>query len=240
MRLPHLFSAAAALTALAACAPHGSTVDKPSQSAVPGTPAALTFTNEQFYKDGKFDEEAAKDAVVKLMHYYAYPVTAKTRDALWVSDYGTGKFIEVGLAAIMIDNNTHDRYMLQHLFLLPHQMLPEHMHKKPANSDLPAKMEGWWVHNGATYTVGEGADNLKDFSEVKIPSAYKGELHARHVVKLSPGEFDKLGKVFGWHWQIAGPAGAIITEVANVHDGPSVCHAVPSINEHFLKPEPSK
>jgi D-lyxose ketol-isomerase len=195
---------------------------------------SLKFNNADFYTaDGKFNEEAGKDAVLRLMKYYKYPVTEKTRSQLWVSDYGTGHFTEVGLAAIMYANDTKDRYMLQDIFLLPNQMLPEHWHEKPA-SDLPAKMEGWLVRNGLSYIVGEGEDNLAAFPEIKIPASHTGGATVKNVVKTLPGEFVPLSKAFSHHWQFAGPRGAIITEVANVHDNGSVRHQVKSIDAHFL------
>jgi D-lyxose ketol-isomerase len=191
------------------------------------------FSNADFYAGGKFSEEAAKDAVIRLMKYYRYPVTEKTRGQLWVSDYGTGRFTELGLAAIMYVNDTQDRYMLQDLFLLPHQMLPEHWHEKP-DSDLPAKMEGWLVRNGTSYIVGEGEDNRASFPEIKIPACHGGGVTVGYVVKAVPGDFVPLSKVFSHHWQFAGDKGAIITEVANVHDNASVRHQVKAINDHFL------
>ncbi|MDR0726317.1 MAG: hypothetical protein LBF59_09985 [Prevotellaceae bacterium] len=194
---------------------------------------SLKFNNADFYTDGKFNEEAGKDAVLRLMKYYNYPVTDKTRAQLWVSDYGTGHFTEVGLAAIMYVNDTKDKYMLQDIFLLPNQMLPEHWHEKPAN-DLPAKMEGWLVRNGLSYIVGEGEDNLASFHEIKIPASHTGGVTVKNVVKTLPGEFVPLSKVFSHHWQFAGSQGAIITEVANVHDNGSVRHQVKSINDYFL------
>jgi D-lyxose ketol-isomerase len=194
---------------------------------------SLAFNNADFYKDGKFNEEAGKDAIIRLMKYYNYPVTDKTRSQLWVSDYGTGHFTEVGLAAIMYANDTKDRYMLQDMFLLPNQMLPEHWHEKP-DSDLPAKMEGWLVRNGLSYIVGEGEDNLASFPEIKIPAAHTGGVTVKNVIKTLPGEFVPLSKVFTHHWQFAGPQGAIITEVANVHANEAVRHQVKSINDYFL------
>jgi D-lyxose ketol-isomerase len=194
---------------------------------------SLKFNNADFYKDGKFNEEAGKDAIIRLMKYYNYPVTEKTRSQLWVSDYGTGHFTEVGLAAIMYANDTKDRYMLQDMFLLPNQMLPEHWHEKPDN-DLPAKMEGWLVRNGLSYIVGEGEDNLASFPDIKIPAAHTGGVTVKNVVKTLPGEFVPLSKVFSHHWQFAGPQGAIITEVANVHANEAVRHQVKSINDYFL------
>jgi hypothetical protein len=191
------------------------------------------FSNADFYAGGKFDEDAAKDVVIRLMKYYRYPVTEKTRGQLWVSDYGTGRFTELGLAAIMYVNDTKDRYMLQDLFLLPHQMLPEHWHEKPDN-DLPAKMEGWLVRNGTSYIVSEGEDNLASFPEIKIPACHEGGITVGHAVKAVPGDFVPLSKFFSHHWQFAGDKGAIITEVANVHDNVSVRHQVKAINDHFL------
>jgi D-lyxose ketol-isomerase len=194
---------------------------------------SLVFNNADFYTDGKFNEEAAKDAIFKLMNYYNYPVTDKTRSQLWVSDYGTGHFTEVGLAAIMYANDTKDHYMLQDMFLLPNQMLPEHWHEKP-QSELPAKMEGWLVRNGLSYIVGEGDDNLAAFPEIKIPNSHPGGVTVKYVVKTLPGEFVPLSGVFSHHWQFAGSEGAIITEVANVHVNEAVRHQVPAIDKHFL------
>ncbi|MDR1982147.1 MAG: hypothetical protein LBQ39_11110 [Tannerellaceae bacterium] len=195
---------------------------------------SLVFNNADFYTaGGQFNEEAAKDAVIRLMNYYGYPVTDKTRAQLWVSDYGTGHFTEVGLAAIMYANDTEDLYMLQDIFLLPNQMLPEHWHEKP-DSNLPAKMEGWMIRNGLSYVVGEGADNLASFPDIKVPACHTGGVSVAHVVKALPGDFVPLSRVYSHHWQFAGDKGAIITEVANVHDNASVRHQVPAINDHFL------
>jgi hypothetical protein len=207
--------------------------EKKSSGAACCSAGSLAFDNAAFYAaDGTFNEEAARDAVVRLMERYHYPVTGKTRDQLWVSDYGTGRFTEVGLAAIMHANDTVNRYMLQDLFLLPNQMLPEHWHEKPAG--LPAKMEGWLVRAGSSYIVGEGEDNLAAFPAIKIPACHAGGVTVKHVVEALPGDFVHLSRVYSRHWQFAGPGGAIITEVANVHDGASVRHQVAAINDFFL------
>jgi len=194
---------------------------------------SLVFSNEAFYTDGKFNVEAGKDAILRLMKYYNYPVTERTREQLWVSDYGTGRFTELGLAAIMYVNNETDRYMLQDLFMLPNQMLPEHWHEKPSG-ELPAKMEGWLVRNGLSYIVGEGEDNISQFPAVKVPACHTGGVTVKNVVKTLPGEFVPLGRMYAHHWQFAGPEGAIVTEVANVHSNEAVRHQVPSINNFFL------
>ncbi len=88
----------------------------------------FAITNEQLYKDGKFDEDAGKDAVIALMKHHGYPVFDGVRDKIWVADYGRGQFTKLGLAAVSFVNNERDRYMLMDLFLMPGQMLPEHWH----------------------------------------------------------------------------------------------------------------
>jgi hypothetical protein len=224
---------AATLVALTACSQGNRQKEDCTEAQSCGEKESLVFDNAVFYApDGKFNENAAKDAVIRLMKYYGYPVTGKTRDQLWVSDYGTGRFTEVGLAAIMYANDTTDLYMLQDMFLLPHQMLPEHWHEKP--DGFPAKMEGWLVRNGLSYVVGEGEDNLASFPEIKIPAAHEGGVTVKNVIKALPGDFVPLSKVYSHHWQFAGEQGAIITEVANVHVNEAVRHQVTSINNHFL------
>jgi hypothetical protein len=44
-----------------------------------------------------------------------------------------------------------------------------------------------------------------------------------------------LAKVGTRHWQYAGPEGAIITEVANVHTNSAVRHTDPAMNKYFLE-----
>jgi D-lyxose ketol-isomerase len=193
--------------------------------------AAPVFDNASFYKDGKFDVEKGKDAVIALMKYHGYPDYPGMREALWVSDYGTGEFTRLGLAARMWKNNEADRYMLMDLFLLPGQMLPEHWHL--AAGDNPSKREGWLVRYGSAHIVGEGEPNLAP--EVVVPKCHNGgEATVKHEVFAKAGEFVALNREGAHHWQLAGPEGAIVTEVANVHTGPGVRHLDPAINKNFL------
>lgn len=195
---------------------------------------SLDFKNEDFYtSDGKFNEEAAKDAVIALMNYYNYPVTDKTRGSIWVSDYGTGRYTELGLACIGYANRLDDGYMLQDLFLLPNQMLPEHWHEKI--NKYPAKLEGWLVRNGKSYIVGIGEDNLADYPEIIIPQCHEnGTVTVKNVIPAGVGEFVPLKEVLTHHWQFAGKEGAIISEVANGHVDKAVRHLDKKINAHFL------
>lgn len=167
------------------------------------------------------------------MKYYNYPVTDKTRELIWVSDYGTGRYAELGLACIGYANNLDDGYMLQDLFLLPNQMLPEHWHEKI--NKYPAKLEGWLVRNGKSYIVGIGEDNQAGYPDIKIPQCHEnGTVTVKNVTPAGVGEFVPLKQVLTHHWQYAGKEGAIITEVANGHVNEAVRHLDKRINGHFL------
>jgi D-lyxose ketol-isomerase len=194
--------------------------------------ASLMFKNEDFYgKDGKFDVEKGKDAIMALCKHHGYPVFPELREKLWVSDYGTGQFTKLGLAACLFINNEKDRYMLMDLFLLPGQMLPEHWHLDGETN--PAKREGWLVRWGLSHIVGIGEPNLG--KDVVIPKCHMGgKATTEHETVAKPGMFVPLAEVKTRHWQFAGPEGAIITEVANVHTNPAVRHSDKAINDNFL------
>ncbi len=190
----------------------------------------LKFDNEQFYDaEGNFLEERAKDALMEMLEYHNYPVFDSLRERIWVTDYNKGRYAELGLASVMFVNDTKDRYMLMDIFLLPGQMLGEHMHY--AAEGNPAKMEGWLVRNGKSYIVGIGEDNMEQFPQVVVPTSHwEGKVTAKSIVEANPGDFVKLVQVRSPHWQFAGPEGAIITEVANVHTGAGVRRSDPAMN----------
>lgn len=193
---------------------------------------SIKLNNADFYDaDGKFDVEKGKDAVITLMKYHGYPVTEGLRERIWVSDYNTGQYTKLGLAAVMHKNNETDRYMLMDLFLMPGQMLPEHWHLSTQKN--PAKMEGWLVRSGLSYIIGEGKANLP--KEVVVPACHNnGKVTVDHCVTATPGVFVSLNRVKAHHWQFGGPEGAIITESANVHDNAGVRHLDKGINDFFL------
>jgi D-lyxose ketol-isomerase len=186
----------------------------------------LSFRNEQFYgPDGKFNVEAGKDAIIKLMEYHKYPVFKDVRERLWVSDYGLGQFTKLGLAAWQFINDQEGNFMVMDLYLLPNQMLPEHCHL--ATAKCAAKMEGWVVRHGISYVYGEG-EPTKDMKAV-IPDFEKGNVTVYHETILLPGQSAKLNRKEARHWQFAGPEGAILTESATYHDNDGVRHTDPKI-----------
>ena len=111
-------------------------------------------------------------------------------------------------------------------------MMPEHWHVKTNKN--PAKLEGWLVRYGSAYIVGEGDANLP--ANIVIPKCHnKGKATVLHGVFRKAGQWAELNRAMAHHWQYAGKEGAIVTEVANVHDGSGVRHLDKKINDYFLK-----
>ena len=173
------------------------------------------FKNEEFYKEGKFDPDAAKEAYYEFMAYYSYPVVPrlKTED-FWVLDFALGNFMEVGMAGIFWINNLEDGYFGHDIWLLPGQMIPEHAHMKTAKAG--PKMEGWHVRHGWVYVYGEGEPTPG--VDERIPPLHRKIAVARTEKKLMPGECATLGGAEQKHWMLAGPEGAIVSEYATYHD----------------------
>ena len=195
------------------------------------------FNNADFYdSNGKFLEEKAKDAVLEMCRYHRYPIFPKLRENLYVTDYGIGEFTTVGLACVFFANNVDGpySYMMLDIYLLPNQMLAEHWHLVPEKTpNCAQKNEGWLVRHGRSYVVGEGDPNLPP--EVVVPKCHaEGKVTVENCVIADPGDFVPLGTLGSHHWQLAGKEGAIITEVANAHDGASVRHLDPKANAAFL------
>ena len=190
----------------------------------------LKFTNAQFYDaDGKFLEEKAKDALMEMLKYHNYPIFDGLREKIWLTDYNQGNYAQLGLASVMFVNNTEDKYMLMDIFLLPNQMLGEHMHF--AAEGNPVKMEGWQVRHGESYIVGIGENNRDQFPQVVVPKEHwDGKVTSNYIIEAEEGDFASLAKAESPHWQMAGPEGVVITEVGNVHTNSGVLRSDPKMN----------
>jgi D-lyxose ketol-isomerase len=186
----------------------------------------IHFENEFFYNsDGSFNVERGKDAYIALMKYHGYPIFDGLREGLWVSDYGLGKFTELGLGAYGFINDEKGGYLGQDMYLLPNQMLPEHYHIE--TSKAKPKMEGWHVRYGLSYTYGEGDSTLS--SHIKIPDFEKAYVSVYHETPLAVGQTAVLNRETARHWQFGGPEGAIISEYGSYHDNDAVRHSDPNI-----------
>ncbi|MBF8149716.1 hypothetical protein ITJ86_07380 [Winogradskyella sp. F6397] len=190
----------------------------------------LKFTNEQFYDaEGQFLKEKAKDALIEMLEYHNYPIFDGLREKIWLTDYNQGNYAELGLASIMFVNNEEDQYMLMDIFLLPGQMLGEHMHF--AAEGNPVKMEGWLVRHGKSYIVGVGENNRDQFPQVVVPqSHWDGKTTTNYIIEANEGDFASLAEPESPHWQMAGPEGVVITEVGNVHTNSGVLRSDPKMN----------
>lgn len=183
--------------------------------------------NKDFYKaDGSFDEEAAKEAYYDMMRRFNYPIVDRLRgDEFWAVDFGMGMFTEVGMAGIFWINNQEHDYFGHEIYLLPGQMIPEHRHVE--TDDARYKMEAWQTRHGFVWTYGEGEPNPGDVE--RIPPSHREIANARSASKVMPGEITYLPEGGQWHFMLAGPEGAIVTEYASYHDGAALRFSHPDV-----------
>ena len=106
------------------------------------------YTNADFYKDGKFDQQVAIEAMKDMFKFYDVPFTELMAKDMWVTDFGLGDFENVGMGGIFWINDAEHGYFAHAIYLLPGQMIPEHAHVK---TKFPAKHESWMVEKGWVY-----------------------------------------------------------------------------------------
>lgn len=175
---------------------------------------AKKYTNADFYKDGKFQQDVAKKAFYEMFEHYGYPVTPLIEKEAWYTDFGLGDFENCGMGGIFWVNDKEHGYFAHDIYLLPGQMIPEHSH---VQTDMPAKFESWYVRNGWCYNFSEIGDATADAPAV--PESQKATTKSKHFVKQNVGEIVHLAKTGSWHFLMAGDEGAIVHEYANYHDG---------------------
>ena len=100
------------------------------------------YTNADFYKDGKFQQDVAMEAMKDMFAFYGVPFTELMAKDMWVTDFGLGDFENVGMGGIFWVNDPEYGYFAHAIYLLPGQMIPEHAHVK---TKFPAKHESWMV-----------------------------------------------------------------------------------------------
>ncbi|MBI9018675.1 MAG: hypothetical protein JEZ07_15585 [Phycisphaerae bacterium] len=172
--------------------------------------------NADFYDaQGNLLADKAAQAYYEMMRYHNYPVydVLKTEE-FWAIDFGLKNFSECGMAGIFWCNDYEDRYFGHEIYLLPGQMIVEHRHMKTEKAG--PKMEAWQVRHGSIWTFGEGEES-PEFAKL-CPPIHKNIAKARNVTELKPGMLNKLDVAETWHFMLAGPEGAIVTEYANYHD----------------------
>ena len=183
------------------------------------------YKNEDFYKDGKFQVDKAKQAYFDMMAAYGYPVSASLRTNMWATDFGLGDFVNVGMAGVFWVNFQETGYFAHEIYLLPRQMIVEHGHE--ATPKGKAKMESWHVRYGGICTVGEEGEPLP--TEVKLPKSQAKFITLSKGYRMVAGDIRTLNRVEAKHFMIAGPQGAIVSEYASFHDGEGLRFTNPNV-----------
>jgi hypothetical protein len=191
-----------------------------SSAAEPAAPcceatAVKTYKSADFYgADGKFLADKAREAYFDMFRRFQYPISAKLKKEMWILDFGLEDFAHVGMAGIFWLNRQDYNYFGHEIYLLPGQMIPEHCHLATAKGE--PKMESWQPRRGMIYTFGEGEPTPELLD--KIPASQRELVKSRHCQPLGIDELGDLNRLTAWHFMVAGPEGALVTEYGTFHD----------------------
>ena len=170
------------------------------------------YTNADFYKDGKFDQQVAIEAMKDMFKFYDVPFTELMAKDMWVTDFGLGDFENVGMGGIFWINDAEHGYFAHAIYLLPGQMIPEHAHVK---TKFPAKHESWMVEKGWVYNFSVIGDETPNAPA--IPASH-GPIKSKNFAVQKVGDVLRLKELESFHFMMAGPEGAIVDEWACYHD----------------------
>jgi hypothetical protein len=174
-----------------------------------------TYKSAEFYDgDGKFLVDKARVAYYDMFERFHYPVSDTLKEGMWILDFGLEDFANVGMAGIFWLNRQDYNYFGHEIYLLPGQMIPEHCHLETPKG--APKMESWQPRRGMIYTFGEG-DPTPDLID-KIPASQRELAKSRHCKPLGIDEIGDLNRLKAWHFMVAGPEGALVTEYGTFHD----------------------
>lgn len=174
------------------------------------------YTNADFYKDGVFQRDVAKRAVKQLILKSGMEYSEKLHQNLWVSDFGLGDYEHVGLASVTWLNDAEYGYFAMTMYLLPHQMIPEHVHKSIyEHPSRGAKHESWRVLKGMVYNFSEVGDSMSHTPP--IPKSF-GKIRSKNYQVMKPDDTARLKQTETYHFMMAGDEGAIVDEYGINHD----------------------
>jgi D-lyxose ketol-isomerase len=175
--------------------------------------------NKQFYDAaGKFNLEAAGRVYLDFLKQRGYPVNETIAKKLFVTDFGLGRFTDVGLGVIVWHGDEKYNYSGLDAYLLPGQIIPEHWHVKVR--DIPEKMEVWLVRSGEIYTYAEGVPTPNMRAKLTDTDAAHITVKSERILRV--GEIAGISRPLEKHWMQAGPQGAIFTEFSTFHTGEAV------------------
>lgn len=202
----------------------------PSEAPAKKAATQKKLTKDMFYKNGKFDEEAAKQAYFDMMTNLGYPISENLRKNMWVSDFGLGDFPNVGMGGIFWAHENKYGVFGHEIFLLPNQMLIEHAHNPYGG--IRAKNECWHCRAGLSYCFGEeGEMNDTDLKNVVVPESQKKFVTVHKVTPAcaKKGNVVWMGRLGAKHYQIAGPEGAVVTEYGSFHQNEGNVYTNPAV-----------
>jgi hypothetical protein len=215
----------------AGTAAFGGTITQAKES-TPMKPKKVTlpkYTNADFYKDGKFQPDAAKKAYLAMMASHGYDIhienEKKWTSPFWVSDFGLGDFVNVGMGGVFWVNFQETNYFAHEIFLLPGQMIVEHWHV--ATDKGKAKMESWHPRHGSIFCMGETGGEVP--AGVVLPKSQAEFITVKKCTEVTAGDILALNRVTAKHFMMGGPSGAIVAEYASFHDGDGLRFTNPSV-----------
>jgi len=187
------------------------------------------YQNADFYVDGKFQEAAAKKAYFDMMASYGYDLhiehEKKWATPFWVTDFGLGDFVNVGMGGVFWVNSQDANYFAHEIFLLPGQMIVEHGHNETDKGK--AKMESWHARYGSIYCMGETGGELP--AGVALPKSQEKFITVRKCTEVKAGDMLTLNRLTAKHFMLGGAAGAIVSEYASFHDNAGLVFTNPSV-----------
>ncbi|MEI7731042.1 MAG: hypothetical protein WCO56_15810 [Verrucomicrobiota bacterium] len=187
------------------------------------------YKNADFYVDGKFQAEAAKKAYLDMMerHGYYLPLEQEKMWAtpFWVTDFGLGDFVNVGMGGIFWFNSQEYNYFAHEIFLFPGQMIVEHAHEATAKGK--AKMESWQVRHGSVHAFGEEGEEKP--ADLILPASQEKFMTVKKCYEILPGQMRSLNRLTAKHFMIGGPSGAVVSEYASFHDNDGLRFTNPGV-----------
>jgi D-lyxose ketol-isomerase len=181
------------------------------------------YTNADYYKDGKIQPEVVKKAYLEMLEFYGVPFSPTLAAGIWITDFNLGDFENVGMAGIFWLNDSVHGYFGHEIYLLPNQMIPEHLHLA---TKFPAKFESWKVNHGTCYNFGIGEPTA---NAPVLPASQKDYITSLSFVHQDIDEVVALKKIESPHFILAGDNGVIITEYATYHDGAGLRFTNPNV-----------
>lgn len=187
------------------------------------------YTNADFYKDGEFQQDAAKKAYLDMMTAHGYNLhlehAKKWATEFWVTDFALGDFVNVGMGGVFWVNLQEFNYFAHEIFLLPGQMIVEHSHV--STDKAKPKMESWHPRHGGIYCMGETGGELP--AGVVLPKSQAEFITVKKCTEVPPGDMLTLNRVTAKHFMMGGPSGAIVSEYASFHDNDGLRFTNPGV-----------